>query len=79
MEYIKIAKVDNVILHRKGNPLKGALHLTTHHLIFTSDLVSNEFWFPYPMISATFKNRGSALLSKYNDEIPSLIFTKNNN
>lgn len=78
MEYIKIAKVDNVLLHRKGNPLKGALHLTTHHLIFTSDLVSNEFWFPYPMISATFKNRGSALLSKYNDKIPtsSLSVTK---
>lgn len=70
MEYIKIAKVDNVILHRKGYPLKGVLHLTTYHLIFTSDLIANEFWFPYPMISTAFKNRGSALLSKYNDKIP---------
>lgn len=71
MEYIKIAKVNNVILHRKGQPLKGTLHLTTHHLIFTSDLIPNEFWFPYPMISTAFKNNGSALLSKYTNEIPS--------
>lgn len=76
MEYIKIAKVDNVILHRKGNPLKGVLHLTTHHLIFTSDLISNEFWFPYPMISSVFKNRGSALLSKYNHKIPTSSLSK---
>ncbi|OWB75342.1 hypothetical protein B5S31_g5227 [[Candida] boidinii] len=35
MEYIKITRVDNVILHRRGRSVKGTLHLTTHHLIFT--------------------------------------------
>ncbi|GME91047.1 unnamed protein product [[Candida] boidinii] len=35
MEYIKITRVDNVILHRRGKSVKGTLHLTTHHLIFT--------------------------------------------
>ncbi|CCK69875.1 phosphatidylinositol-3-phosphatase YMR1 KNAG_0D01230 [Huiozyma naganishii CBS 8797] len=73
MEYIKVAKVDNVILHKKGIPQRGTLHLTTHHLIFSYTVTStddtNEFWFPYPMINAVFKNRSSALTSKRDDPI----------
>ncbi|CAR29833.1 ZYRO0G18062p [Zygosaccharomyces rouxii] len=64
MEYIKIAKVDNVLLHRKGIIVPGTLHLTTHHLIFTSGGLSKEFWFSYPTIQSVFKNVGSALISK---------------
>ncbi|SCU84426.1 LADA_0D01618g1_1 [Lachancea dasiensis] len=67
MEYIKVAKVDDVIMHKKGTSACGVLHLTTHHLIFTSKLFSREFWFAYPTISAVFKNRGSALISKFKD------------
>ena len=43
------------------------MHLTTHHLIFTSTLLAREFWFAYPTIGAVFKNRGSALISKFKD------------
>lgn len=64
MEYIKIAKVDNVLLHRKGIVVPGTLHLTTHHLIITSSGLSKEFWFSYPTIQSVFKNVGSALISK---------------
>ncbi|SCU94253.1 LANO_0E06194g1_1 [Lachancea nothofagi CBS 11611] len=67
MEYIKIAKVDHVVMHRKGISASGTLHLTTHHLIFTSTLFAREFWFAYPTIGAVFKNRGSALISKFKD------------
>ncbi|CCH61816.1 hypothetical protein TBLA_0F02770 [Henningerozyma blattae CBS 6284] len=80
MEYIKVTKVDNVLLHRKGCTFEGTLHLTTHHLIFTiQNLKSNtssnnakEFWFAYPLIFSVFKNKGSALLTKLN-------LTKQNN
>lgn len=64
MEYIKIAKVENVLLHRKGIMILGTLHLTTHHLIFTSSGLSKEFWFSYPTIQSVFKNVGSALIAK---------------
>lgn len=66
MEYIKIAKVDNVLLHRKGFITCGTLHLTTHHLIFTSLALSREFWVSYSTIASVFKNHGSALISKTN-------------
>ncbi|CAI4579446.1 BBL_G0030470.mRNA.1.CDS.1 [Saccharomyces cerevisiae] len=64
MEYIKIAKVSNVVLHRRGTATQGTLHLTTHHLIFESPQLSTEFWFPYPLIYGVHKNPGSTLLSK---------------
>ncbi|KAM3162399.1 Myotubularin phosphatase domain-containing protein [Lachancea thermotolerans] len=67
MEYIKIANVDDVILHRRGISAKGTLHLTTHHMIFSSAMLAREFWFAYPTIGAAFKNRGSALISKSKD------------
>lgn len=65
MDYIKIARVDNVIWHKRGISLKGSLHLTTHHLIFTDDNSSREFWVAYPTIASVFKNKGSSLISKY--------------
>lgn len=52
-------------MHRKGISVNGSLHLTTHHLIFTSPSLAREFWFSYPTIGSVFKNRGSALISKY--------------
>lgn len=73
MEYIKIAKVDDVLLHRKGNVIKGSLHLTTHHLIFTSTSLNREFWVSYPTIGSVFKNHGSALLAKMDKMEPSGI------
>uniref|UniRef100_A0A8C5Z861 MTMR6-9 GRAM domain-containing protein n=1 Tax=Marmota marmota marmota TaxID=9994 RepID=A0A8C5Z861_MARMA len=63
-QYIKIAKVSNVVLHRRGTATQGTLHLTTHHLIFESPQLSTEFWFPYPLIYGVHKNPGSTLLSK---------------
>lgn len=63
MEYIKVSKVDGVTLHRRGKSNVGTLHLTTHHLIFTSDTLKTEFWFAYHLIGSVFKNYGSALLS----------------
>lgn len=72
MEYIKIAKVDNVLLHRKGIIIQGTLHLTTHHLIFTSSSLSREFWFSYPTIASVYKNVGSTLITKLdkNGDLP---------
>lgn len=64
MEYIKIAKVDNVVLHRRGAVTRGTLHLTTHHLIFTSTALSREFWVSYSTIASVFKNHGGALISR---------------
>ncbi|KAL3230220.1 Phosphoinositide 3-phosphatase [Nakaseomyces bracarensis] len=63
MEYIKVSKVDEVTLHRRGKSNVGTLHLTTHHLIFTSESLKTEFWFAYHLIGSVFKNYGSALLS----------------
>ncbi|XDT29322.1 Myotubularin phosphatase domain [Nakaseomyces glabratus] len=63
MEYIKISKVDDVTLHRRGKSAVGTLHLTTHHLIFESPSLKTEFWFAHHLIGSVFKNYGSALLS----------------
>ncbi|SSD59789.1 related to Phosphoinositide 3-phosphatase [Saccharomycodes ludwigii] len=60
MEYIKVAKVDDVILHKRGIQTHGTLHLTTHHLIFTSPNSKREFWLPFHIIHSVFKNKGSA-------------------
>lgn len=65
MDYIKVARVDNVIWHKRGISLKGSIHLTTHHLIFTDDNSSREFWVAYPTIASVFRNKGSSLVSKY--------------
>ncbi|ANZ73107.1 BA75_00375T0 [Komagataella pastoris] len=68
MEYIKIAQVPDAVLHKKGNTVKGVLHLTTHHLIFTLPQVetaprgSQELWLCYPMIERVTFTKGSALL-----------------
>ncbi|SMN21027.1 similar to Saccharomyces cerevisiae YJR110W YMR1 Phosphatidylinositol 3-phosphate (PI3P) phosphatase [Maudiozyma saulgeensis] len=67
MEYLKITKIENVVLHKKGIPTIGTLHLTTHHLIFTSRNLTKEFWVPYPLILSIFKNQGSTLLTRYKD------------
>ncbi|KAG5357290.1 Phosphoinositide 3-phosphatase [Yarrowia sp. C11] len=34
MDYIKISKVSDVALFRRGKSSRGTLHLTTHHMIF---------------------------------------------
>ncbi|KAH3681420.1 hypothetical protein WICPIJ_007618 [Wickerhamomyces pijperi] len=67
MEHIKVSKVDNVILHKRGFVIHGSLHLTTHHLIFT---VNNpkpkelrEIWISYPIISSVQRLSGSAYLT----------------
>lgn len=75
MEYLKITKVDNITLHRRGRSFKGSLHLTTHHLIFTLAESSNghtngrtaslrELWCCYPIIERVELRKGSALMYK---------------
>lgn len=65
MEKIRVSKVDDVTLWRKGVRLEGTLHLMPHHLVFShfpppptdaSQLASakprkRELWITYPMIS----------------------------
>ncbi|CDK24516.1 unnamed protein product [Kuraishia capsulata CBS 1993] len=68
MDYIKIAKVSNITLHRRAQSVDGTLHLTTHHLIFTlpsssaASKGSREFWLCYPMIEKVEFKLGSSLL-----------------
>ncbi|KIX02013.1 uncharacterized protein Z518_07952 [Rhinocladiella mackenziei CBS 650.93] len=65
MERTRIAKVDDVTLSRRGEQVKGALHLTPHHIIFvhtpfpskSSSTTPNgkpprprELWITYPII-----------------------------
>lgn len=68
MQYLKVTKVEDVTLYRRGSSSTGTLHLTTHHIIFTMDNKSEgrpmELWFCYPMIERVDFNRGSALLYK---------------
>lgn len=70
MEYLKVTKVDNVVMYRRGQKLEGTLHLTTHHIIFTIPAKEEgkrpmEIWFCYPMIEQVDFNRGSALLFEF--------------
>ncbi|KAK5088904.1 phosphatidylinositol-3-phosphatase ymr1 [Lithohypha guttulata] len=64
MERTRIAKVDEVVLSRRGEQAKGTLHLTPHHLIFvhsppplneqspnTPPSRPRELWITYPIIS----------------------------
>ncbi|KAI9758356.1 MAG: 40S ribosomal protein S3 [Chaenotheca gracillima] len=63
MEKIRISKVDDVQIIRRGIPLPGTLHLTPHHLIFShtpstppdpsqsAKVKSKELWITYPIIS----------------------------
>jgi hypothetical protein len=79
MEYLKVTKVDDVIMYRRGNEFEGTLHLTTHHIIFTMkpekdkdgniNKKSNELWFCYPMIERVDFNRGSAMLYKFDPDL----------
>lgn len=55
MDNIKISHVDNITFIKNGIHWSGTLHLTTHHLIFTSKDLKNEFWFPYALISHCIK------------------------
>ncbi|KAI9735327.1 MAG: hypothetical protein M1818_006522 [Claussenomyces sp. TS43310] len=77
MEKIKIAKVRNVQALKGGDPYRGTLHLTAHHLIFAgspyikhakSDIKPEpkETWIAYPIIAyCTFRPTppGSGLAS----------------
>ncbi|KAI9806350.1 MAG: hypothetical protein M1825_006465 [Sarcosagium campestre] len=65
MDKIRISKVDDVQILRRGIPLTGTLHLTRHHLIFSHTpsspqeqtdpadpkVKSRELWLTYPIIS----------------------------
>lgn len=67
MENIKVARTSNVILHKNGKAAIGTLHLTAHHIIFSSEELTSEIWVPCPMVNTVFKNTGSTLLSRYAD------------
>ncbi|KAF3926253.1 Myotubularin [Dactylellina cionopaga] len=61
MEFIKVAKVEHVVLLHAGNPFPGTLHITPHHLIFKRKIVPEqdaslpktapEIWVTYPIIN----------------------------
>ncbi|KAJ5246154.1 hypothetical protein N7468_001137 [Penicillium chermesinum] len=64
MERTRVARVDHVILARRGEQVDGSLHLTPHHLIFShvppasnedratgTPVRPKELWFTYPIIS----------------------------
>ncbi|KAI0310647.1 protein-tyrosine phosphatase-like protein [Amylostereum chailletii] len=52
MDAIRISKVPNISLSRSGKTLRGTLHLTAHHLIFSYDDGDQpEMWVPYPLIN----------------------------
>lgn len=55
MDNIRISHVDNITFIKNGIHWFGTLHFTTHHLIFTSKDLQNEFWFPYALISRCIK------------------------
>ncbi|ODQ50914.1 phosphatases II [Saitoella complicata NRRL Y-17804] len=48
MDLIRVAKVPDVQLIRRGVTVTGTLHLTTHHLIFSAP--NTELWVCYPII-----------------------------
>lgn len=88
MEYIKIAKVDDISLYKRGQSVNGSLHLTTHHLIFTlpppgpgeTASGSRELWLCYPMIEKVEFKLGSSLLYldlANNNAASSLVGTTN--
>src|ERR1700694_1746777 len=49
-----ICQVENVELLSRGTPTLGTLHLTAHHLIFSSNVAEDEkpreLWICYPII-----------------------------
>ncbi|CAI6333092.1 unnamed protein product [Periconia digitata] len=62
MEKIRVSKVENVKLWRRGQPYTGALHVMPHHLVFSASPPpttstsakpqrAKEVWITYPMIS----------------------------
>ncbi|ODQ78376.1 hypothetical protein BABINDRAFT_162615 [Babjeviella inositovora NRRL Y-12698] len=66
MDYIKVTQVLDVTLYRKGFSVRGTIHLTTNHLIFTLPTEPSarpkEMWICYPIIERIDKSLGSALL-----------------
>lgn len=87
MEYLKVTKVDDIVMYRRGQKYTGTLHLTTHHIIFTMNPENgssngtpvprrpSELWFCYPMIERVDFNRGSALLYEID---PNLVDSNGN-
>ncbi|KAK6544482.1 hypothetical protein TWF694_001176 [Orbilia ellipsospora] len=61
MEFIKVARVEHVVLLHSGSPIPGTLHITPHHLIFKRKThpdkdpsvprTAPEIWVTYPIIS----------------------------
>ncbi|AWU74573.1 hypothetical protein CAS74_004806 [Pichia kudriavzevii] len=82
MEYMKVTKVEDVTMYRRGKQYEGTLHLTTHHIIFTLSIGTEasagggegkgggrapELWFCYPLIERVDFNRGSAKLYEHDN------------
>lgn len=53
-----------MILLRHGQASKGALHLTTHHMIFRDDATGREMWICYPIIADVELRLSSHLLTQ---------------
>ncbi|THH16496.1 hypothetical protein EW146_g4156 [Bondarzewia mesenterica] len=52
MDSLRITKVENILCTKPSKAYSGTLHLTAHHLIFSSnDGVESEMWIPYPLIA----------------------------
>lgn len=79
MEYLRVTKVRDVHMYRRGEKYEGTLHLTTHHIIFTIEKGNGrEFWFCYPMIERVEFYRGSVMLFE-EDVVKELSNLSNNN
>ncbi|KAJ2695851.1 phosphatidylinositol-3-phosphatase ymr1 [Coemansia sp. IMI 203386] len=65
MDLLRVTKVDNVLLKRNGtDECLGTLHLTTNHLIFTTDQSNRELWLGYPLIHSAQLQRPPRLLAR---------------
>lgn len=53
-----------MILLRHGQASKGALHLTTHHMIFRDESTGREMWICYPIIADVELRLSSHLLTQ---------------
>ncbi|GMF48369.1 unnamed protein product [[Candida] boidinii] len=85
MEYIKITRVDNVILHRRAPPPPPPQNGSNAQP--QTSVANRELWLCYPMIEKLDFNKGSAMLFKehysgvsHSDNIETgSVYTENSN
>ncbi|RLV93396.1 Phosphoinositide 3-phosphatase [Spathaspora sp. JA1] len=69
MDQLKVSRVNDVILNRRGYNIAGTLILSSYHLVFSFPNTSNptlpprEIWICYPIIEKISKSRGSSWIN----------------